>query len=566
MNITSVAVTQKDNTLQSAIQQWHVALAVGAAPLQFFRQVMYIRLATGSTADSISIDAANTSLKAKFQSYVYKAQVQIKALNAGTNEAVVVTLDAPRQIHQIHLSSGTTSGSGYSLEFYRLDGDAIADKPTVTTAVANNIATLSESDDFRDARFAIRLRASGTHRPLLASNISELHVRSYPTGPRIGIVYPDKTALQKSEDLSSRIFFWQQPGEITAADANQSNVDAGQNLAAELQRYLDTYFDDTSLPETIEVALVIESDSPCILNVTAFNVAYHPATESLTSSDGKKVEKCVLRFAGDRVSSQDVPIPLPSNATITSATVETVQSFHRDRPTSGNYDILTSAVLNQKEGIAISVEKWAALCIKPPQAISVSGIAFGVMALSKKTELLVELQEDWHGQPSGKKLAGGTIALEQPGLCNWVTLLFSKATALPAQSHWILVKAASGRAVWLANSGTGTSSVRILDRPSEMAVWSEVSILNGLEALYQLISHSDKAQKQQPATLSIGTHTVARINTANGSQTFDVTNALKACLADQPSSSITTTVPLTFTAIARGIITVYPPHIEYDIN
>ncbi len=66
---------------------------------------------------------------------------------------------------------------------------------------------------------------------------------------------------------------------------------------------------------------------------------------------------------------------------------------HRWRPVPGG-----------KTGVLLEPERSVGQLIPPPEGLSVRGLLLGVMALVDGTELLVELEEDAGGVPSGRKL------------------------------------------------------------------------------------------------------------------------------------------------------------------
>jgi len=525
-------------------------------------------------ADGISIDRGSTTLKAAFRPCDYDALSQSKtSLNASltaSSGAVVVALEAPRQVRRVSLVSGTAPGSGYSIEFYRLDGNTLAERPTISVGVQNNTATLPSDADFTDARFAIRLKGPAGTSSLGVGDLAELRVRGYPTGPRLGITDP--------KDAGSAVFFWQVAGEVgKAVPADRGNVEAGEAFTQALKRHLDDFFvrlaeptdengSSPPTPESVEVALIAASDAPCVLDVTAFSVTHHLLLRSLFSDEGEKVEKQILQLAGDQTTVREVSVQLPGNADVKSASLETVESFRDDRLlASNNGDGLPDAIPERKEGVYVGVERWAAQGVTPPHAMSVSGIAVALMATVDNTEVLVELQEDWRGQPSGRELAAGTIMLEQVGQRSWVTLLFPEPIVLPSKPHWILMRAASGRAVWLADAGD--TPARVLERPNNSAIWVELSVLSGLQTTYAFLSRSKRAQEeQQPASLAIGEHVVAGVGKQNATRAYDLTSAINDYLDSLPPSTTTVAIPLTLTATPQGFITVYPPIIEYDLR
>jgi hypothetical protein len=584
MNITSATTVESDSP-QPATGRWQVASLVEAPPLRFFRRVVRLRFETGGMADRLSIDAKTTTLKAVFQPYDYDAlnpgEPSLKALLSASDEAVIVTLDAPRQVKQVRLSPGSVPGPGSPVELYRLDGEALADEPTVTAKVQGvdlaeesfvvgrkkalersfgaRMATLPADADFTDTRFAIRLGGSAD-RSLRVDDLVGVQIRGYPAGPRLGISDPNEP--------DSATFFWQVPGEIGKTPPDErGNVDAGGAFAKALEGYLDDFFArsaassaDGHPPRFVDVALVMASDAPCTLNITAFDITYHLVRQSFPSHE----EKQVLRFPGERVTAQEVSVQLPGEITVTSATLETVESFRRDRPLSfdDGHDV-PDATPTQKEGVHVGVERWIAQGITPPQAMSVSGIAIALMSISNNTELLVALQEDWHGQPSGKRLATGEITLDRIGQRGWATLLFPDAITLPSSLCWILVKAANGRAVWLVDAGS--TPARMLERSNDANVWAELSGFKGLQALHRLYSRSKQAREQHPTSLTVGTHAAAAMSEQNGTKAYDLASTFNDYLSSSPSSTPATTIPLTFTSALPGLVTIYPPTIEYDL-
>ena len=564
MKVTSVTTTEI-GAPRSATGGWQITSLVEVPPLRFFRQVVRLSFETGDIADRIEIEPENTTLEAVFQPYDYDAlapSAPSKASLTTSGGAVIATLDAPRQIRQVRLSSGTVSEPGYAIEFYRLDGSTLADKPSASASVQSNVATLPSNVDFTDGRFAVRLKGP-TGPSLKAGDLAGLQIRSYPTGPRLGIADPD--------DPDSAIFFWQASGELgKTVPADQGNVDAGEAFATVLGRYLDDFFarlaestdgngPSSPPPQFVDVALIVASDAPCTLNITAFDVTYHLVCQSFTSRGDKQV----LRFSGDQATSQEVSVRLPGKATVTSATLETVESFRRDRPLASN-DGMTDAAPAQKEGVYVGVERWVAQGITPSQATSVSGIAIALMTISSDTELLVELREDWGGQPSSRRLAAGMIRLEQVGKRSWATLLFPEMITLPSSLHWLLVKATSGRAVWLVDAGNGPA--RTLEGSSDSNVWTELSRFDGLQALYGFYSQGKQAQEQFPASLTIGTQAATTISEQNGTRIYDLTSTFNTYLDGLPSSTPATTIPLTFTSALPGLVTIYPPVIGYDLG
>jgi hypothetical protein len=561
----------------NANREVEIKTVIDEPPVRFFREVVSLRFTTGGMADRIAIqnnDDEAATFTGVFNCYDYSLASLTESLTL-SDEAVIVTLDAPRQVREIHLPAVKIPGPNYSLEFYRLDGNTLSEKPTTIVSLEDNVATLPTDPDFTDIRFAIQLKdPDGEPIALNTSDIVAIHLRSYPTGPRLGIAPIATSESEVSDDLLSPVYFFQVPGEIREATSGRGEFSVGKELADALERHLDDYFallrndqagsKEVSVPDTVGVGLVIESDAQCVLEITDFNISYRPVVQSLPGADGKKVAKQVLRFFGDQVSSQQVLVQVPRIAIVTSAVLNTVESFQSDRPLALSNGGVLTAPLTQNQGIFLGVEKWIAQKTTSAQAILASGIGLGLMSLAEKTELLLELREDGQGWPTGRKLAEGTIALEHVGRRGWMSLRFAEAVVISSKPHWIVIKAASGSALWLVQ--TSDSAVRVLEKESQRNGWAEKKVADSIQALYRLFCKTGDAQvQQQPATLTIGKQEVSGTRNENSDGMFDLKEALNDFLNMQPVDVATVTVPLTFTAVVPGIITVYPPSIEIDI-
>jgi len=555
-SVTTVGGTQ----LPSAAGRWEITSPVGTPPLRVFRQILLLRFVTGGLADGIRIDPEATSLKGKLFSYDYDAlnpdEPALQAVLGSSGGAVVVELDAPRQVSEIHLSPGKASGAGYSVELYRLDGNTLTEEPTVSASVQNNAAVFPERVGFTDARFAVRLE--GPDSPSLSSgDLAALQLRSRFAGARIGTSDPDEP--------NSATFFWPTPEDIAETPpASLNDVEAGKAIAAALGRYLDDFFapqqppdGNEPLPEFVDVALVLESDAPCVLDLEALDVVYHPLTRSFHSGDGEMLDKQVLRFPGGLGVAREVLIRLPSNASIGSARLETVESFATDRLLASSDDP-PNIPLTQDTGVHLSVGRWAAQAVVPPRAMSVSGVAVALLPLARGTRVLVELQEDSDGLPSGKKLATASLSLDQPGRRDRVALPFPEVVTLFSERYWLLLGTASGQAIWLADSGDG--DLKVLDRTTGGS-----KAIDGLVATQQLLVRDGQTQEQQPASLAVGGNTVVGTAGQDNARTYDLSSAIGSYLESSVTTDKATTIPLTLTSALRGIATVYPPEIEYDL-
>jgi hypothetical protein len=629
---------------QALAGQWQITSAVGDPPRRVFRRVFYLQFPTGGAADGIALDPQATSLQGVFQPYDYDALSiggPLAASLSSQDGNAIVALDAPRHVRQVRLAATTETGTGYTLGFHRVDGTALSEKPTVAAILGASRFDLADAadvknplvtqfagaplklsaaaaraapaaartspvtsvvtdrgsrqafqdtklatlgPDFADVRFALRLtRTDDSQVTLSAAGVDELHLRSYPIGPRLGIADP--------ADLTSTVFFWQAPGEIgKSIPATEGNVDGGAALAAALQTYLDRL--PALLPADVNVALVVESDAPCMLSLASFAIAYHLVRQSFPSGEPKQV----LRFPGDRMVAQQVPVELPGSATVAAATLEVVARFGPDRPASGSAtgaagEPSPATVPAETQGVFVGSQQWVAQRTAPAVATAATGLALALLGLAPHTALLVELREDWQGQPAGKTLASGTIVLDPAGARGWSRLPFAVPVVLPAQPCWILAKAAAGSAVWLASptdaadtgpaasaGAAGGEALRLFERADQTSPWTEVSALAGLRALHAFFSPTVAGQAPQPLAVTVGpppatgalpgvgAPLIQGTTDASGNTTFDLAEALATYLIAQPQPPpATATIPLAFTATVPGLVTVYPPRIAYDL-
>lgn len=568
MSMTRIA-TSPGGALQPATQLWLITAREGVPPRAFFQQVLYVRFAVGG-ADQIVVHASTTTLSGAFAAYAYNAldaaAPPLPEPVLSTGGVLIVTLDVPRQVTQVQLAAHTVPGEGHGLEFYRLDGHVLSSKPTltVTACAQDDTATLNEA--FVDSRLALRLKTNSTDQQvnLAADSLTALHVMSYPTGPRIGLAPPDNPL--------AAVFFWQAPGELKDDMASAGTVDAGAVMAEALQRYLDRVRAEqleqlladplAGLPDHIDIALVIQSDAPCALTISGFSIPYHLVQESFPE---RQIPKYVLRFTDNRRRTESIPLTLPGNATVQSATLRVSESLRKDLPVAGTGAVALETALDQQQGAYLDFERWVAQQIVPSQARTVSGISLGLLAIVAETELLIELHEDWQDQPSGKKLLSGTMRLDQAGQPAWVLQLFPQAVVLATQPYWLLIKATRGQAIWLLEHGNRPA--RTLEEAAHTGAWRVIRSFAGLEALHQLLDMSDGATQpdgQAPGAFAVSVNGVTGTLTTDAARTFDLTTAVSTYLASQPSCSGPIAIPLLCTAVVPGIITVYPPRIEYS--
>ncbi len=533
-----------------------IVTAVSAPPLRYFQKIFPLSFPVFSAVERLSIDTQATRLEAAFVPAEYNAVAP-----GGWPPAVVlgdsggfllIALDGLKQVLTVRTSLPSASRT---VEFFRLDGSCPASSPTLTTPEGGSLA-----QEFTDVRFAIRVKDSdgAPISSLSPDQLKELTVRSFPTGPRIGV------RLAGAPSPPGPVLFWQAPGEIRPGAPGDLGLvhAAGPALAKQLQALLDEQHDtglNAPFPQCLAVELVIQSDTPCQVNVGVCDIGYH---RMIQAWEGEPRDKRVLRFSGSGVSTQQAAIRLPGQAQVVSATLDAVESFRAERAPTRGEALVLNAEPAQQSGAFIEDQKWVAQCTTLQQPTAVAGLALALLAIRGKTELVVELQADAQGLPGGQALATARIVADRVGKRYWAPVFFPAVSALQPQPVWVVLKVASGAAVWLTEPGG--NPVRVLEQLAESRSWAQSGLLHGQTALVRVLSPSAPQPRQWPAplTLSVGKQVLTPARADKDKKTFVLNAALTAYLQERPEPSVS--VPLSFSAATPGMVTVYAPVVRFD--
>lgn len=453
------------------------------------------------------------------------------------------------------------------IEIYRVDGDAIAEEPTCT--VGNN----EEINDFVTRKFAIKvIDKSQSYTHLETRHVLDVIVHSNPTGPRIGIAAP----VPEGEPHEVIEYFWNAPGEIAEqADTVPAGKNPNEELAKALTRYLkgqfNTIFDDAEdnnqlpdVPDNINVDLVFESDTPCVFNATQFKINYTLVRQrsSLPYKGISPQKKTVVRFSGNALTTEAVKIKIPKNIEVITAILNSEASLGGEPSyVVGGMQPLTASL---RTGINIAKDRWIAQQVLPDKALTINGLALGLMNLEKETELLVELREDWNGQPCGKKLLETKIQLNILGERIWRRIPLRNSIPLATQSYWILLKSAKGTALWFTRSGD-FKPVQVLQAAQEKAPLTKITAVNGIEAYYTFFSASPHGQvPQAPFELAMDNIPIPPITMENETINFELKDALNSKLSQGAGKELAG-ISLHLSSAFSGIVTVYPLRIKYRL-
>lgn len=538
---------------------WNLVAPIAGGFRPVFRQLLYIRVATGGAAHRAVVDAAASRIAGSFTLIERNALAQpgyatIAALSGNT---VRVTLPVPERVVKVALSPAPAAGR--SVYAHRLVGDAPgADAAAYAAHGASFVA------DFTDLRFALRVgTAPGTLDALAPAAIQELRLRSRPSSPRL--------SLAPASDLAAASIFWTAPGDIGADGGQPASAgvfDLRDAFAGALARQIDTLA--APLPASIDLALSAESDAPCTFALTALSVGGRLVREGFATA----AEKEVLRFDGTGAERREVLIQVP-RAVIATAALEMAESLRDDRPAVASVPSTNAPAtppsddLEVSEGATLAVGRWCAQSFIPPRATLATGLGLALLPLAEGTEVSVEVREDYNGSPGGRLLADAVLAGASPGHRAWSSATFRDAVYLAAEPYWLVVGARNGGGAWLARPAEGTllSGARTPDGRDSAADAS----LAGIEGLHRLLERPtvDPATggtppADPPVVVQLGETTITPA-IADGRLQFDLASALNAHLAAAPGADPLVSVPLVVTSAVEGLVTLYPPRVEYTL-
>ena len=601
MKAESHWAVEQEREAAYAIAVYDVTTPV-AGPRTVYRGSFDFGFNLPSPESTVAVDASAVRLAGTFQPLA-------TTVPAGSiqTQPPIVTLDSARAVTQVDLNGF----AGSTVQLFRVDQSAVAPQPTVS-AVANS-AGHAHFSGFTDVRFAVGVADYS----LRKSEIGAIHVQGAPTGGRLGLVDLGGTAAPS--------FFWTAPDPATThvdagsafAAALQAYLAAragGTSVTVRLViqcdqpcRFAVTAFEtaasfaldgfafpeltasDLTDPDALAAQIAAAADpvsahlrsaigraalldglnavvtGDALYDPARFaGVALSPATEAARAAGdlprlnrlllqnaypdlvAAPSAKRVLRFPADRAGQAAVAVSLPAGAVVSKAALSTQESLGPDRADE------PAGAATGRSGVHVSGDDTAAVSVSLEQAVTATGLALPLLGLAAGTQVVVELVADDQGAPAGKTLATAATALGPPGALEWSTVHFDPVV-LDAGPVWIALRAPKGEAVWLAaGSSDGLHVVRTPDgaAPTE-------TVLPALEPLYRFLSRSGAAAGAPATTLELGGMAIAAARDGEKSS-YDLAAALQAAASGGR-------VPLTFTSTAAGTITVYPPHVEFDV-
>ena len=599
------AVDQKKKP-SHAIATYEVSTAV-PGPRTVYRASFDFGFELPSPESSVSVDPASARLRGTFDSL----RQQVAKASIADVSPPIVTLDSAREVVEVDLNGF----SGRKVQLFRADQSAVAPQPTVSSTA--NSAGKAAFNGFTDVHFAVGVASEDLRKSEIgkiwvegaptgarlgladpaapaappaffwtAPNGTETDANA---GSAFGVALQAYLAAKQGDTSPTATLVIQCDQPCTFA---LTAFDTGASFALDGFAFPELLESDLSDPDALAAKIAAAADpvsahlrsvigSATLLDglnaVVASDALYDPArfagitlspqTEAARSAhDLQRTNrlllqdaypdlvaapsaKRVLRFAPDHAGQAAVAVSLPAGAAISRAALSTQESLRDDRPE--NAEAATEA--GGSSGVHVSGDDTAGVSVTVDGAVSATGLALPLLALTGDTQVAVELRQDEQGAPAGKPLATATATPSFTGAVEWSTVYFDPVV-LGSGPVWIVLRAAKGEAVWLA--ATGTDDLRVVRTPDDAAPTE--TLLPGLQPLYQLLSRSGSAADAPATTLQLGGTTVTPARDGDKS-TYDLAAALKTHAGTGGA------VQLTFTSTAGGTITVDPPHVEFDV-
>jgi len=480
---------------------WQLVSANSGKGLRYLRRFTLV-LPTAGVAEDLLL-AATTGLRLRARHLIFNALESSAAERAQLQQAdshgIRLTLPQARVIYSIRFSAGTLAG-GKSTQLYRVDGDVISedpvtsylnparqrtkhqDRPSNTRSVTNpkgqteawsvheqEVQIQGESlgiiaiDDklgglpggelgLIDRELVIRL--SDTN-PLNANQISQINLSTGPENLRVSVRLPALTAEAIPLPLSFPL--------------NQQ-VDAGSALRDQLadliRRLRDKLAEEAAppsvplLPDPLLFELDIESDAPCLFDISGFAIDYQLARYSLPSGEPKQV----LRFAGDQLERQRLTFAMPVGCTLVQSEIRINGNPEDDAgalsPIAGQSTPGALEAAADDQGLRSDVRHgWSSpLDLSAPMLIRALDLL--ISPLQSDVHLQLELVGDIDGAPGGERLTLADGRPGTPGKPRWQRFACKQKQLLQPGRYWLILTSREGAAVWHTRPISGSRILR----------------------------------------------------------------------------------------------------------
>jgi len=554
-----------------------------------YQQRFGLQLPTGGLAEELLV-GEGTSLRLQAQRLISNALDPSAPERANVAQAdatgLRVTLPIPRIIHSIRFASDHSPG-GKTTQLFRTDGDTVAEEPFASRlnpvtaelsiqsnggpgkAIAmsgSNLLQVKQEAQLHAAEGAqsglstgelgviggsvlVRLLSTPPEQ-LYTSSLTEFNVSTGPENLRVGMRLPA---------LGSELFYLPHAFEI------EQDVDLGESLRSQLTSAVQRLIGQLAasgadsaprptLPDPLEIELVVESDAPCRFTFSQFKLYYRLARESFPNGAPKQV----LRFTDDQPQQQQLGIALPASVSVIQARL-TIAGDPVDEADSGSAPSAPSPLNTlietaTDESLRIDpMHHWLSpLMVSSPMLID--AIDLLVTTLSPSSYLQLEITRDRDGQHDGERLASAELELGHPGRRAPIRFHLDTRLQLQPGNCWLRLQSRDGNAVWHLRASPGAHS---LQANSNRVT---VSGIDGATGIARWIPAEGSATEPQPIPEIRLSGQMLAAERRENNWSYDLAPAL----GDMGGSGLITR-ELELMTGQRGPVTLYPPRIEFEL-
>jgi hypothetical protein len=539
-------------------------LTLDPATGRFARRFTFA-LATSGLADGFrwQDDSACTL---SFPTYDYDARAggapEGATLGSAAGNGVKVTFPGARTLRRVKIAGAQSDDQ---VEARRVDGNVITEDAFTKADHETNGAVLNALD----RQLVLRHVRDGVAIPFATADVQNVFVRSVAANVRVGVALPA---------LSEEVFhLGPDAGTVLTSPPTASNI--GPALAALLQGACDRLtgsLEGATLPASVSMTLVIESDTPARATIAGFVLRYRLRRERF----GDQAPKRVLEFSGQELVTRNLTIDVPHGAALWSATLRMMGPFHEqpgDDPDDEGETADTPATPDQASdlGVPIAAGESAGTRTQLAQAALLQGATVDLAALADDSSGTVRVHRDENGQP-GEVLCEGTLVSMRAGARGVVRADFSNPAVVGAGPVWVVVQCESGAVAWLTATPTdATAGARVLRRAAGDAVWTAVSAAADRGGIVSLVTPAGAPeagaggdQAFHGVRLRLGGVRLRGAPPLAGSAGekeihFSIATALTPIVQSAPAGTLVP-VSLSLVSSERGRVTVYPPAFEFD--
>lgn len=508
-----------------------------------FHRLVRIALPTGGQAHGILI-SPDTVLEVTFSAREYDALeatgLAAATLTTGSN-GLVLRFPVARLVRSVTLSQ---TEPGDQVVAYRFDGPVVSDDPVATGTHAAAGAPLNVVD----AQMILRRRRAGTDLALTPGDIAAVTVSVEPGQSRVAFIIqgdPEgEIVLPPSTDdggvpVVSKIDSW---GPRLAAA-----------LTSQIARFASAH---PTLPDPLEIDLILEADAPCLAAVTDLDIGYELTRNGF--SDG--TSKQVLRFAAGRGETRSILLDLPNCTSMVSGLLRLTlaggssPAVQRQGASGPGADVMTPVT----QGVALQAGRLAAARIDVVTPLVVTGLDAVIGTIETPADVVASLWEDSQGLP-GRRLAESRPMAVTSGRPVTVPMTFDPGVPQPAGPLWAALTVHRGRVVLgLIEDGNGVVAT------GDGTDWALVASAEGQTAALRVrtppLPGMDGVAAGGGILVTVGSDTVS-LTPDGRAHVADLAAILNGMKVPRP-----TQIAITVQADGGGVVTVDPPVLRYVVT